>query len=63
MGNVHRTESRIAMRELLLKHYGRGNLTIQQYRVLLGLVNSGNENGARKGLSKIMGRKREKGMR
>lgn len=51
------------MRELLLKHYGRGNLTIQQYRVLLGLVNSGNENGARKGLSKIMGRKREKGMR
>lgn len=46
----------------LLKSYTNGIITLEQYRVLLGLCNHGDENGAKKGLEKLERRfKREHG--
>lgn len=41
------------MKNELLKAYVRNVLTLDQYRVLIGLCNHGDEEGAKKGLAKI----------
>ncbi len=41
-------------------HALKGDITVQQYRVLVGLVNSGDINGAIKGLYKILRRNSKK---
>lgn len=46
------------MKEKILKAYCNGSLTIQEYRVLLGLINSGDETGAIKGYEKLIRRKK-----
>lgn len=49
------------VKEAILREYIRGKLTINQYRVLIGLCNHGDTDGASKGLAKLLRRqKRER---
>lgn len=42
---------------VVLKHYSKGDITLDQYRVLCGLIKSGDVSAADKGLRKLLRRK------
>ena len=44
----------------ILREYSHGTITLDQYRVLIGLCNHGDESGAEKGLTKLIKRQKRK---